>query len=481
MRPKIVISFKKGVSLRKIFQDQAILEVPWGRAAIKELSGGLFAALRLLSTGGASEDELVAICNETGGAVAAASMYYHLQRMSNLGLLCHTLVVRDGCAVATVRQMSGSFQFNPESVENHTRVRLSRFAYLRMDNDALVLESPLSQARTIIHSHLGVAVVADLTKPRSALELCARINNLDEDSARAILSLLVNVNLVSDAGENNAPIESKNLALAQWSFYDLLFHFRSRLGVHDYPTGGDFPFLDTIAPLPALKSGMGKTIIALHKPDILHLQQHDPQFAWVMDHRKSVRSYGDKPISAQQLGEFLYRVGRVRWIAGPCPAQSLHYQISSRPYPSGGASYDLELYPIVNTCAGISPGIYHYDPLNHQLCMLADRSPRMDALLNDAALCAGLLADPQILIVLASRFQRLSWKYSGIAYATTLKNVGVLYQTMYLVATAMGLAPCGLGAGNSALFAEAVGTDPFAESSVGEFVLGSAPEPSDCV
>ena len=341
--------------------------------------------------------------------------------------------------------------------------------------------SPLSQARTIIHSHLGVAVVANLTKPCSALDLCARIDNLDEDSARAILNLFVSVNLVSEVGEDNTALESKDLALAQWSFHDLVFHFRSRLGVHDYPIGGTLSFLTTIAPLPALKSVMGDNIIALHKPDIAHLQQHDPPFAWVMDHRKSVRSYGDKPISAQQLGEFLYRIGRVRWIAGPYPAQSLHYQVSSRPYPSGGACYDLELYPIVNTCSGISSGIYHYDPLNHQLCMIADRSRRMDALLSDAALCAGLLADPQILIVLASRFQRLSWKYSGIAYATTLKNVGVLYQTMYLVATAMGLAPCGLGTGNSAIFAEAVGTDPFTESSVGEFVLGSASESSDCV
>ena len=80
-----------------------------------------------------------------------------------------------------------------------------------------------------------------------------------------------------------------------------------------------------------------------------------------------------------------------------------------------------------------------------------------------------------MLITLASRFQRLSWKYAAIAYAATLKNVGVLYQTMYLVATAMGLAPCALGAGNADLFAAAAGTDYYAESSVGEFMLGSAP------
>ena len=78
-----------------------------------------------------------------------------------------------------------------------------------------------------------------------------------------------------------------------------------------------------------------------------------------------------------------------------------------------------------------------------------------------------------MLITLASRFQRLSWKYAAMAYATTLKNVGVVYQTMYLVATAMGLAPCALGGGNADRFAAAAGAEYCAESSVGEFLLGS--------
>ena len=83
---------------------------------------------------------------------------------------------------------------------------------------------------------------------------------------------------------------------------------------------------------------------------------------------------------------------------------------------------------------------------------------------------------PQVLVTLASRFDRTSWKYRGIAYALTLKNVGVLYATMQLAVTAMGLGGCALGTGNAAHFAEATGRDPAAESSVGEFLLGSLPE-----
>ncbi len=59
-----------------------------------------------------------------------------------------------------------------------------------------------------------------------------------------------------------------------------------------------------------------------------------------------------------------------------------------------------------------------------------------------------------------------------MAYSLILKHVGVAYQTMYLVATAMGLAPCALGGGNSALFCKVAGTEYWDESSVGEFFLG---------
>jgi SagB-type dehydrogenase family enzyme len=74
---------------------------------------------------------------------------------------------------------------------------------------------------------------------------------------------------------------------------------------------------------------------------------------------------------------------------------------------------------------------------------------------------------------LTARFQRLSWKYSSIAYTLMLKDVGGLYQTMYLVAEAMGLAPCALGAGHADWLCRAAGLNYLEESPVGEFLLGS--------
>lgn len=89
-------------------------------------------------------------------------------------------------------------------------------------------------------------------------------------------------------------------------------------------------------------------------------------------------------------------------------------------------------------------------------------------------LAAALLWIPSVTFTTAAEQlrQRLSWKYASIAYAVILKDVGVLLQNMYLVATAMGLAPCALGSGDSDLFAKAAGIDYLVEASVGESMLG---------
>jgi SagB-type dehydrogenase family enzyme len=98
----------------------------------------------------------------------------------------------------------------------------------------------------------------------------------------------------------------------------------------------------------------------------------------------------------------------------------------------------------------------------------------VEGLLRDAAESTAIAEDNlQVLLILAARFPRLAWKYESIAYALTLKRVGVVFQTMYLAATAMGLAAHAIGGGDADLFARAASTDFRVETSVGEFLLGS--------
>jgi SagB-type dehydrogenase family enzyme len=149
---------------------------------------------------------------------------------------------------------------------------------------------------------------------------------------------------------------------------------------------------------------------------------------------------------------------------------------ASRPYPAGGGLYELEVYAAVNRCANLRPGLYHYDPSRHGLTRLCAGTADVGRLLREAAESAAISTDSlQVVFILAARFARVAWKYESIAYALILKHVGVVFQTMYLAATAMGLAPCAVGGGDADLFARAAGTDYCAETSVGEFLLGSQP------
>ena len=76
---------------------------------------------------------------------------------------------------------------------------------------------------------------------------------------------------------------------------------------------------------------------------------------------------------------------------------------------------------------------------------------------------------------MASRYARNASIHSetGLAYALILKDAGSIYQQLYLVATALGLAPCGLSFGSSELFEQASGMPRNVECSVGEFMIGN--------
>src|ERR1700740_565297 len=89
----------------------------------------------------------------------------------------------------------------------------------------------------------------------------------------------------------------------------------------------------------------------------------------------------------------------------------------------------------------------------------------------------GSTAAPQILITIAARFGRISWKYSSIAYSLILKDVGCMIQTFYLTATDMGLGGWAIGTSNIALFAKMTGLERHVEGPVGQFALGRGKKP----
>jgi SagB-type dehydrogenase family enzyme len=202
-----------------------------------------------------------------------------------------------------------------------------------------------------------------------------------------------------------------------------------------------------------------------------------------MEGRRSARRYAGSPVSAVQIGDLLYRTASVRSLVtatsgeqDPPDVPGMGIPYSARPYPSAGASYELEIYLTVGNCDGLANGVYHYDPLGHRLEPVTADFAAADELLSAARMTAALDGPVQVLISITARFRRLSWRYEGLAYRLVLMHVGVLIQNLYIVCAAMGLAPCALDAVDIDVAARAFGTDWRTEPCVGQFLVGGKPD-----
>jgi len=474
MPHSFVLSFKKNISVIEQEGDRLLIQSPRVRGNIpqytlniEQISPGLLAAIRTLAADGGTEEELSDLVLQTDGVSELPKFYYYLQQFINLGTICHT-VLCDGFPIATRVPIHPSDQFQFTETARDQKYSLSRFAYCRKDEEQLVLESPLSHAEIILADWKGAAIIAELAKPKNCRELCNKIPGISQETVQLFFSLLLSSEMLGEVKENGKVQEEENETLVSWEFHDLLFHARSRKGRHSNPSGKTFRFLDKIPQPPMVKPQVSDDIIELYKPDIEKLKEEDYPFTLVLEERQSIRIYKDEPITDKQLGEFLYRSARNKRIVSKDYGECTH-----RPYANGGGRYELELYLIINTCENLDSGFYHYYPEAHQLCRMTGRNSHVEALLEEAYFATAKASMPQVLIIFAARFQRVAWVYESIAYSLVLKDVGSLQQTMYLVATAMNLAPCAIGCGNSDLFSAAVGTDYYAETSVGEFILGS--------
>lgn len=437
---------------------------------LKRQDSALNSLLVNLRAGGLTADQLcdAAIAADQENS-AIARLYYVLAIFEKYGFLCYTVSAK-GKNLATLEPASSSFRFT-DSTNSEELLQLSRFACLRREGDVMVAESPLGHGRVIFHDALLCALPGLLTTPQRSGDLAAALPMLTPAVLEAILELLKNAGIISPCGDDRRLAEESDTVLRQWEFHDLFFHTRSRPGRSLGRHGATFRFKEDLQHAPTFKQSMSTQRVALDRPAPT---DHGPDFYQVLEARRSLRERGEAPLTIAQLGEFLWRSARVKTVYSAESTATLGYQASLRPHPSGGGIHELEVYLFASRCAGLRPGLFRYSPLAHELEFIADLGPKQQLLVTNAMNAAGIGHPPDILLTLAARFGRAAWKYEGMAYALVQKNVGVLYQQMYLVATALGLAPCALGSGNSDMFAEATGLDCFAETSVGEFILSSA-------
>jgi len=152
--------------------------------------------------------------------------------------------------------------------------------------------------------------------------------------------------------------------------------------------------------------------------------------------RRSAHEFSGFPITVADLSYLL------RFSCGiTAPWDS--FDASRRAYPSAGARYPLEVYPIVLNCDGVNPGLYHYDVRRH----------RLEALLRqDLVTQVGEMASMEqwpigaaVAFVISAVLDRSRVKYGDRGYRYALIESGHVGQNMALLATELGLGCCSVG------------------------------------
>ncbi len=430
---------------------------------LTELQRGV---LRQLAESECTGESLRAAARSRGGDRGVLELDRLLGQLRTGGWL-HITVVRDDLPAYTVEPYRRPADPRPD--DPGADLVLSRFAVMRRSGADLLIESPRSWCAIRVHDADVVAALAAFVRPRAGTTGASLPMPL---AGRLLSDLTWAAMVVAAPGDEDTAFE-----LRQWSPHELWFHQRSRgEGVPDRGFGRTQWAAGLFEPLPARRASFAGPASDLVRPDLDAVRRTDATLTGVLEERRSIRRHDDRrPITVEQVGEFLYRTARVR-------NMGVHdgVEFMTGPNPAGGALDPLEFYVAVRLAEGVEPGLYRYDRFGHRLEHVCGLTRAVRRLIDAAQNATGSgespqTYPPQLTVLLAARFGRVGWSYETLAYSLILKLVGVTYQTMYCVATAMGLAPCALGAGDPAAFAEATGLDPLTEGTVGEFILGSRP------
>lgn len=158
--------------------------------------------------------------------------------------------------------------------------------------------------------------------------------------------------------------------------------------------------------------------------------------------RRSSRSFVPGGITPALLSSLLYFTAGITYPRA-VRAGTDDWEETRRPYPSAGASYPIELYVLLSGTSSPEEGVYHYNVKAHSLELLKEGNPS-----GELAKVTGQdwLSGSQLKVVLTGVFTRTMNLYSERGYRYVLMEAGHVMQNLLLVAKALGLASCPVGA-----------------------------------
>ena len=156
----------------------------------------------------------------------------------------------------------------------------------------------------------------------------------------------------------------------------------------------------------------------------------------LLKRRRSIRQFSGLPISKKELSCLLFSSSGLTSLGKT-------FDDSRRPYPSAGARYPLEVYPLILNCEGIKRGLYHYNVKENSLELLLEED--LGKWLMKTTGGEKWTTNAAVVFIITGVLDRTRIKYGDRGYRYVLIEAGHLGQNICLLATELGLSNCPLG------------------------------------
>jgi SagB-type dehydrogenase family enzyme len=175
----------------------------------------------------------------------------------------------------------------------------------------------------------------------------------------------------------------------------------------------------------------------------------------VLASRRSIRNYGEEPMSLEVLSQLLWSTHGITGMAG---------KTGLRNAPSAGACYPIDVYVVANSVHGVEPGLHRYLADDHAL--LPVRLGDVGSEIAAAALGQRMCRTGSVTLVWTAVVPRTTGRYGDRGHRYIFLDAGHVGQNTYLAATALGYGCCTIGAFDDEAMNAAVGVDGKVETVV---------------
>jgi len=155
--------------------------------------------------------------------------------------------------------------------------------------------------------------------------------------------------------------------------------------------------------------------------------------------RQTHRQYSHAPLSLEELAYLCWATQGVRQVA-PSGVAIL------RTVPSGGCRHPFETYLAVRNVSGLTPGLYRYLSLSHQLCLLREGDLTVEAV--GASGGQRMVASCAVLFCWTAIPYRTEWRYPLVWAKLVAQDSGHVCGQLYLACESIQAGCCAIGAYN---------------------------------